>query len=85
MAKDKTAGTPTSLGTVVKKYDSGICETDKGHKVNGKFEVGSVLLMDIKTKKVSVKTKNTTSSNKNLEEEPTTISSSSEEIQNIEE
>ena len=28
------------LGTVVKKYDSGICETDKGHRVFGNMKRG---------------------------------------------
>jgi len=43
------------LGTVVKKHDSGICDTDLGKSVSGKFEIGTVLMMDSKTRKVSVK------------------------------
>lgn len=86
MAKDKASSNLVALGTVVKKYDSGICETDKGNKVNGKFDIGSVLLMDSKTKKVSAKTKNTTSSNKNADKDQSENELNIlDEIQDIEE
>ena len=55
MAKDKVR----VLGTVVKVYDSNIVETDSGNKVTGKFEKGSVLVMDLTTKEISVQEKKT--------------------------
>lgn len=55
MAKDKVR----VLGTVVKVYDSNIVETDSGNKVTGKFEKGSILVMDLTTKEISVQEKKT--------------------------
>lgn len=45
-----------NLGAVIKKHDSGNVETNKGHIVQGKYEIGDCLLLDEK-RKVSVKEK----------------------------
>lgn len=65
MAKDKTKTDEKVrlLGTVVKVHDSNNCETDKGFKVAGKFEIGAVLEQDIKTRKVSKREKKVTKNN----------------------
>ena len=65
MAKDKTKtdANVRLLGTVVKIHDSNNCETDKGFKVAGKFEIGAVLEQDIKTRKVNRKEKKVTKNN----------------------
>ena len=68
MAKVKNGVVGTVLlGTVVKKHDSGICDTDLGKSVNGKYEIGTTLMMDNKTRKVSIKGKTKNSPNKNIE------------------
>jgi hypothetical protein len=61
MAKSKTQ----LLGTVIKVHDSGICDTDKGFSVSGKYEIGSVLVLENATRKVSVKPKKTDASGNN--------------------
>lgn len=55
MAKSKTQ----LLGTVIKVHDSGICDTDKGFSVSGKYEIGAILVLENATRKVSVKPKKT--------------------------
>ena len=55
MAKSKTQ----LLGTVIKEHDSAICDTHKGFSVSGKYEIGSVLILENATRKVSVKPKKT--------------------------
>lgn len=57
MAKDKVAKNVRVLGTVVKVYDSGICETDKGFSVHGKFAIGTALEQDPKSKIVKEREK----------------------------
>lgn len=43
------------LGTVTKVHSSGVCETDKKVTVTGDFKVGTKLVMDSKSRKVSAK------------------------------
>lgn len=56
--KEATESKVRLLGTVKKVHDSGVCDTDKGFSVNGKFAIGDILEQDIKSKKVTKKVKN---------------------------
>lgn len=73
MAKDKTKTTENVrlLGTVSKIHDSNNCETDKGFKVAGKFEMGAVLEQDVKTRKVKEREKATSNKNTAPKNTPT--------------
>lgn len=51
---------PKALGTVIKVHDSGNVETNKGFVVQGKFEIGAILLLDEK-RNVTVQEKKTNS------------------------
>lgn len=53
MAEIKTV----DLGTVTEIHPSGVCETDKGHRVFGAFKRGDKLVQDLKSKKVTLKEK----------------------------
>jgi len=47
------------LGAVIKTYDSGNVETNKGFIVQGKYNIGDVLLLEEDSRKVYVQEKKT--------------------------